>query len=514
MQRKISAVGLLLLCLNGTIGSAWLFAPFYAARMAGPHAIWAWVIGGVMTLTIALAFAETSARIPLAGGTMEVTDHTHGGFTAFMISWIAWISNLTMPPIEVQAVLQYATAYIPSLTHQVAGQPSLTVLGFGAAAILMVLLTLLNILSLNTLMRSNSLIFTFKIFTVVLTIFAIIHVQFNTVNFTMAASPFSTSDAWHGILSAVSMAGIAFAFVGFKHAVELAGETINPTFAVPFAIIGSVLVCLILYLGLQFAFIGSIAPTALQQGWAGLSFIGDIGPFAGIATVLGMVWLARILMVDAIVSPLGAGFVYVTSNARLVYALSNKRYFPRIFGTLNKQGLPVKALWFNSAIGMLLFLPLPNWQSMVGFLVSIMVISYAMGPIALLALRRTEHKAKKGFLLPYPQVFGILGFYFCNLISYWTGWSTMSKFSIAVVAGAIVFLIAYLRMNKAARGNMGFHSIVWLVCYFAGLILISYLGSFGGLKIIPFGWDFLVIAIFSLAIYFFAVKAGRAKQLA
>lgn len=509
MSRRLSPVGLLLLIINGTIGSAWLFAPFYSAKIAGPHAIIAWIIGGIMTITIALAFAETSARLPLAGGTTEVANHTHGALTAFVISWIAWLSNITMPPIEVQAVLQYAANYIPALVKISGGTNVLSPIGFGAAVVLMFFLATLNVLSLKNIVRSNSFILAFKFITITLTIVAIIHAKFNIANFSSVHYPIGNSATWKGILAAVATGGIAFAFTGFKHGVELAGESKNPQFTVPFAIIGSVVLCLLLYIGLQIAFIGSLDAHSIVNGWSHLSFTGELGPFAGIATAVGLVWLARLLMVDAVVSPLGAGSVYVSSNARIAYAMSLKGYFPKLLAHLNNKELPTKAIYFNTVIGILLFLPLPNWQNMVSFLVSIMVVSYAMGPIALISMRKFSQPSPGAFKLPCAQILGLIGFYFCNLISYWTGWSTMSKFSMALGLGVIVFIIAYFRMDRSAKANMGFRSLIWLLPYFLGLILISYLGAFGGKQLFNFGWDFLVIAIFSIVIFYLAIACAQ-----
>ena len=55
--------------------------------------------------------------------------------------------------------------------------------------------------------------------------------------------------------------------------------------------------------------------------------------------------------------------------------------------------------------------------------------------------------------------------------------------------------------------SLGLKSIVWLAPYFTGLVLISYLGAFGGKNVIPFGWDFLVIGVFSLGIFYLALKS-------
>src|SRR5690348_1063007 len=137
LNRRFTPVTLLMLSINGMVGSAWLFAPLYAAKIAGPAAIFAWIIAGIATMTIALTFAELSVLFPVAGGTAQIPQMSHGAFTSFIVSWIAWLSALTMAPIEVQAILQYASTYFSSLVHLENGIPVLSGIGYLWATILM-----------------------------------------------------------------------------------------------------------------------------------------------------------------------------------------------------------------------------------------------------------------------------------------------------------------------------------------------------------------------------------------
>lgn len=509
LNRRFSPLNLLMLSINGMVGSAWLFAPLYAAKIAGSGALIAWLIGGFITVMIALTFAELSTLFPIAGGTAQIPQLSHGTFTSFVLSWIAWLSALTMAPIEVQAILQYASNYFTSLTHFMNGVPVLTLFGLFWAMLLMLVFCIINIVSYKGLMRFNFVLFVFKVAVILLTIFLLIKTNFQHINFAgLTTSGFSMS-GWQAILTAVATGGVAFAFTGFKHGVELAGEAKKLAIAIPLAIIGSVLICLLLYLGLQIAFIGALNPHMLSHGWQHIEFIGDAGPFAGLAAGLGLVWLLKLLYIDAAVSPSGAGLIYVTSTARILYAMSQIGYLPRWLSYLNQQKFPVAAILVNFVIGMLLFLPFSGWQAMVSFLVSGMVISYAMGPIALLCIRLEMPHEKRLFRLPVANLICPLAFYFCNLLSYWTGWDTIYKLAIAMIIGIIFFIIAALR-GKLKNVGLGLKSALWIVPYLGGLILISYLGAFGGKNIIPFGWDFLVIAIFSFGIFYLAIL-NRAK---
>ncbi|CAN5453219.1 APC family permease [soil metagenome] len=503
LNRRFTPIHALLLSINGILGSAWLFAPLYAAKIAGPTAIIAWLLGGAATVLIAFTFAELSSLLPVAGGTTRFPQLSHGAITSFIISWVSWLSCVTMPPIEVQATLQYASIYFPWLTHIVHGVPQLTSIGLLFATLLMFILCIINVVSMKGLIRFNFLIFIFKISIIVLTIIMLMTTSFHTANFADMKNAWTMS-GWQAILTAVASGGIAFAFTGFKHGVELAGETKNSALAIPLAIIGSVVCCLVLYLGLQIAFIGALNPAAINHGWNSLNYVGDTGPFVGIAILLGLGWLAKLLYFDAVASPLGAGLIYVTSTSRIIYAMSKNGYLPPTFSRLNQQHLPVWAIGLNFVIGMFLFLPLPGWQAMVSFLVSAVVISYAMGPIALVCLRLQLPDEKRSFRLPAATPICLLGFYCCNLISYWTGWETISKLSIAIAIGISLLAIACWR-GSLDKTQLGWKALLWLVPYFAGLMTISYLGSFGGKNIITFGWDFLVIALFSIGIMLLAV---------
>lgn len=503
LRRRFTPLTMLLLSINGMIGSAWLFVPLYAAKIAGPFVLIAWLLGGAATILIALSFAELSTLLPIPGGTSHFPRFSHGSVASFIISWVAWLSCVTMPPIEVQAVLQYASTYFTELTYIHDGTATLTHLGMLWAAIIMFGLCAFNVVSYKGLVRVNFFLFTFKILVIGLIIFMLLKTNFHEGNFAGFSTGIHLTD-WHNILAAVAGGGIAFSLTGFKHGTELAGECRNPQRAVPLAIIGSVTFCLFCYLGLQVAFIGALNPHSLLTGWQHLSFSGDIGPFVGIASLLGLTWLVKILYVDAVVSPLGAGLIYVTSTARIVYAMSQRGFLSPIFTRLNKENFPIWAIVLNGMVGMLLFLPLPGWQAMVNFLVSAVVISYAIGPIGLLCMRLQLPHEIRSFRLPAAKSICIIAFYCCNLISYWTGWETISKLAIAILMGIGLFIVACWR-GRIAKTQLHLQSLWWLVPYLAGLLIISYLGSFGGKQIIPFGWDFLVIGLFSLVILWLSV---------
>src|SRR5690606_13990678 len=151
--------------------------------------------------------------------------------------------------------------------------------------------------------------------------------------------------------------------------------------------------------------------------------------------------------------------------------MSQIGYMPRWLSKLNNQHFPVAAITVNFVLGMFLFLPLPGWQAMVSFLVSGMVLSYAMGPISLICMRYELPEQQRRFKLPAAHFICPLAFYFCNLLSYWTGWNTISKLAVAMLIGALFFVIAVFR-GRLKEMPLGLVSSLWLVPYLGGLVLI------------------------------------------
>ena len=497
LKRSIGTWGLLFAALGGIIGSGWLFGPFYAARVAGPAAILSWVIGGCLMMVIAMTFAELSSTFPLAGGTVRFLQLSHGPLVSFTMAWIGWISSAAVAPIETMALIQYASNYIPGLMQKVQGAHLLTLPGIIIASCLMLLMCFINVMGAKLLSKANTLVVIFKLAVPVLMLFVLFSLDFHSNNLTSHGfAPMGIK----GILSALPTAGVIFSFIGYSPAIQLAGEAKTPQRSIPIAIIGALLFSICLYVLLELAFIGALRPKDFLYGWQHLSFSGDTGPFAGIAVAIGVAWMAKILFIDAAISPFGTALIYTGATARITYAMGENGYLPNPLMKLNRFGIPVRIIALNFVIGVALFMPFPSWQKLVGFLVSALVFAYAVGPLALPVLRRTLPHQHRPFRLPVPKLMCVLAFYICNLIIYWTGWDIVSKMLGAILVGYIV-LIIFKQTGQGKKLNLQWNKAWWIFIYVGLLGLTSYLGDFGGKHIVPFGWDFVVVGIMSWLIF-------------
>lgn len=92
----------------------------------------------------------------------------------------------------------------------------------------------------------------------------------------------------------------------------------DPQRNIPIALILSVALSTVIYVLLQLAFLGGIPAAQLAQGWAGIDKAFSL-PYHDIALVLGMAWLAALVICDAMVSPSGTGNIYMNATPRVVY---------------------------------------------------------------------------------------------------------------------------------------------------------------------------------------------------
>lgn len=267
--------------------------------------------------------------------------------------------------------------------------------------------------------RTSSVIVTIKLVVPILTLGLLFIYAFHSSNLTAAGGfmPFG----WQSVLSALPLGGVVFSFIGYSPAIQLAAEAKNPRRAIPLAIIGALIFCILLYSLLQLAFIGSLKPDFLMNGWDKLSFPGEKGPFAGILMALGFTWLVIIIYGDALISPFGTALIYTASTGRVNYAMSQIGFFSDGFKKLNRHGVPMRAILFNYVVGLFLFLPFPGWQTMVSFIISCFVSSYCIGPLSLMILRKTHPQQERPFYLPCAGFFAVLAFYICNLLVFLDG---------------------------------------------------------------------------------------------
>lgn len=422
-----------------------------------------------------------------------------------------------MTPIEVLATTQYADPYIPWLMDSADGVFVLTGPGLLVAIGLMFVYSLVNVLGVKMLARLNNVLVWWKLAVIALVVVAFFALAFNPGNLS-AVGGFAPS-GYGAIFAAIPAAGVAFAYLGFRNGIEFAGETDNPQRNVPFAVIGSILITGVIYVLLQIAFITALPADQLAGGWAQLTFAeGEAaGPLAGLALVLGAVWLAVLLRVDAVISPADTGLIYAGVTTRLSYANARNGNAPQWLTRLNARGVPWLSVLLMFVVGCFFFLPFPGWQQFIGFITSAFAISFGAGPLVVGALRRQLPEQERSFKVPGGDVMPYLAFLASSLLVFWAGWAINEKMFIALLVGYVVFAV----YSAAARDRMPpleFKAGSWFPIWVVGLAVISYFGDIepgspadpglilnGGDGPLSLAGGALVLVVFSAAVYAYAI---------
>ncbi len=515
LRREIGLIGATWASVTSIIGSGWLFGSWKAAYSTGTAALLAWVIAGIMIILLALVHAELGGMYPVSGGTARFPHFAFGSIAGISFGFFSWVQAVTVAPIEVFAVMQYMAFYWHGLFDTTNGE--VTGIGFVMSIILMAIFTAINFLAIRLFNKVNSAITWWKIAIPVLAII-VLFTQFHTTNFG-AHGGFMPYGA-KAFLAAIPGAGIVFAYLGFEQADQLAGEVKDPQRNLPRAIIFAILMCTVIYILLQVVFIGALKPSELTHGWAALKTNPslELGPLAFIAGAAALGWFATILRVDAVISPSGTGLVYQTATSRVGYGLARNRYYPQFFAKVDRNGVPWVSLILAFLLGLVFLLPFPSWSALVNLVTGASVLMYAGAPLSMGAFRGRLPDAIRPYRAPGAVVLGPLAFVIASMLIYWSGFLTVWKLGVVVVIGYVLIGI-FMAFDKE-RPPLDWKSATWLPVYLIGMGIISWQGQFSGGAVappvntnrIPFWWDMVIVAVFSLVIYYWAQFTCLSKE--
>jgi amino acid transporter len=513
LKREMGLIGATWSSETSIIGSGWLFGALFASQAAGPAALIGWVIGGVAVIFLALVHAELGGMYPVAGGTARFPHLAYGSVAGISFGFFSWVQAITVAPIECFAVMQYGSYFWSGLYDPTT--KNVTGLGFVMTIILMAIFTALNFLAMRLFNRVNAGITWWKVAIPVIAII-VLFFKFHASNFTTGGGflPYG----WKALFGAIPSAGIVFAYLGFEQADQLAAEIKEPQKNLPRAILLATFIGIIIYCLLQVVFIGALPHSQIAHGFAKISNPNIIaGPFAGLAGVVGLGFLASVLRLDAFISPFGTGLMYQTSTSRVGYGLARNRYFPQAFARVDRNGVPWVSLIVAFVAGLFFLLPFPSWHALVGLVTGASVLMYAGAPLAMGAFRRQVPEAERPYRVPAGSVVSPLAFIIANMLIYWSGFEVIWKLGIVIVIGYV--LIASSMAFDQNRPPLDWKSAQWLPVYLIGLGIISWQGQYSGGAVkaplntnhIPFWWDMLVVAGFSLVIYYWAMASRLPK---
>jgi amino acid transporter len=165
-------------------------------------------------------------------------------------------------------------------------------------------------------------------------------------------------------------------------------------------------------------------------------------------------------------------------------------------------------------VGCVCFLPFPSLQSLVGLITSASVLMYAGAPLSFGVFRKRLPEAHRPYRVPAGHIMSPLAFVVANLVILWAGWETVWKLGIAILIGYVILILNRVFKMNPIEPELQWKAAQWLPPYLLGIGLIVYLSDFGPLTspIFPLWWDILVVAVFSLIIYYWAISVALPSE--
>ena len=509
LKRSVGFYGLMMVSLGSIIGSGWLLGALNAAERAGPASVLSWILAAGMLSLLALVYAELGATYPVAGGAARFPYYSHGSVAGFTAGWASWLQAVFIAPLEILAAITYVNSVgwvnqhfnMISKVGENAGLLNGT--GLAVAIVLMVVFTVMNLAGAKFLSDSNVIVVIWKTAVPVLAVGVVAALQFKPANFHAGGGfmPFG----FHGVFAALT-GGVVFGLQGFEQAVHLAGEARDPRRDLSRAILTAMLIGAVLYALLQIVMIGGLNPAHIVKDWSRPlgTDPSDYGVWYTLALALGAGWLAKVLLIDAVISPAGTGVVYLATTARLSYALGEEREMPSALATTRK-GVPVVSIVTAAIVGLAAFGPFKSWNGLVSVVTAATAIMYSFAPLSLAALHKSDRGRSRSYRVPMPRLVLPAAFCSANLIMYWGGFETNWKLALAILAGLALFAIGARRMRTGAWRTVG--NAVWMAPWLGGHVVLGWLGRYGGGRNILPNWvDVGVVIAFALAIFHWATS--------
>jgi len=457
---KISLFSATALSATAMVGSGWLFSAQLNAKLAGNYAFLSWILAGILVIGVGLCISQIVSVYPVRGVTTRSSSLSHNNIFGMPFAFANWFGVMVVIATEAQATTQYLSAALKS--SYLMDNDGLTVHGKLLALGILIIYLIINFFGIKLLSKVNNIITVLKIFTPLFTIGMLLLAHFDTSNFSMTTQGSGTSDTIGSALAAIVGAGLIYSYNGFQLSAAFASEIKNPARNVPLSIILSVIMVMGVYLLLQLAFMGAVPHQMIANGWASLNFH---SPLMNLALLLGINFLALLLVADSIVSPSGTGYSYLGGASRMLYAMAAEGQMPSWFAKLDPvYNFSKRSMLINFILAALVLWNAKSWASLMVIVTGYHLIGYMAAPVSM------------GAIKPKTRILGIilfiiLGLFMTRLPSNDMLMMNSSILILLAIYGSIQVMVKNVKFSTLFALNLPFITYLWLI-YFAGHNLI------------------------------------------
>jgi APA family basic amino acid/polyamine antiporter len=390
-SRELGLLEATTLGVGAMIGAGIFILSGMAAGIAGPAATVSYILCGLMTLFTALSYSELSSSIPLAGGGYTFVHQGLGGYIAFLSGWALIFGSVVACALY---AFGFAEHFTPLLDLVAKVSPPVKFSAFAMAF----LLILINIKGTKESGKTQNIFTITKV--AMLVIFIVLCLPYVKTQNLKPFTPFGFT----GIISATAL--IYISFFGFELISSASEEIKNPKKTVPRAILLSLFIPMLIYVGVVLVSVGILDYQTLGTSAAPLVLIAQ--------KVLGNYGLLFVL-VGGLLSTISALNATILAASRQTYAMGRDGYLPgKIFRLHPRFKTPYTAV---SAVGvMILIFTLSGEVEFVAHLANFCYLfALILVNMSVIMLRKKEPRLKRPFKLPWHPLIPLLAIA-CNLL--------------------------------------------------------------------------------------------------
>jgi basic amino acid/polyamine antiporter, APA family len=429
-----------------------------AKNHAGPAIVLSFAIAGVVSMLAALCYAELAAAVPTAGSSYTYAYTTIGEIFAWIIAWDLILEFALGAAVVSRGWSGYLQDLF-NLPQAFFGEENSTV-NLGAVAIALVLGTIAAVGIRESKLVTNALVVikvSVCIFVIAVGIFFI-----KAANLVPWIPPSHPGDAakglkqplWQavsgvdpasfGVAGVFVAAGVVFfAYSGFEAVANLGEETNDPAKDMPRGLIGTLLICTLLYLGVCFVLTGMVNFGDLSEG----------APISDAFDQVGLGWASVLINIAAIAGLSSVILVDIVAMGRIGFALCRDGLLPPAIGQVHaKFHTPFRITLGTTAVVCLLgaFVPLHTLAEMVsiGTLFAFLVVA-----IAVIVLRRTKPKMERPFRTPSVPWLPIASAVTCLALMASLAVETWLRFLVWLLIGLVVYFFYGRTHSRLAPGR-------------------------------------------------------------
>ncbi len=455
LKRTLGPWSLVALGIGAIIGAGLFVRTADAiAQRSGPSVTLAFILAGIGCAFAGLCYAEFASMIPVAGSAYTYSYTTMGELVAWIIGWdlvleyavgaatvaISWSQyfNKVLDYIPGGLHVPYRWSHSPFETQMVTGAHG--IINIPAIGILLIL-SLLLIRGTKESAFVNSLIVITKV-TIVVMVIVIGWGFMNPANHTPyipSATTYMTTagvtHAYGGLMGILGAAGVVFfAYIGFDAVSTTAQEAKNPKRDMPIGILGSLVICTILY----------VAFSHVLSGVATVQDFRTAGKEASVAYAIftymkGYAWMAKLVTVAILAGFSSVILVMLLGQSRVFYSMSEDGLVPKVFSDVHpKFKTPWKSnmlfFGFTGIIAAIVPVDIVGEMTSIGTLFAFILVCAG---VWILRVRRPDlQRAFKAPVLPFTAIMGIL---VCGAMIYGLGWTNWARLGVWLVIGLLIY---------------------------------------------------------------------------